>query len=301
MGKSAIDSVDLNLIAALVVLVEERSTVAAARRMRLAQSTVSGILAKLRHHFDDPLLVRNGRHLEPTMRALELVEAAGPHMAGLAQSIGELTPFRTDRDARIFRLGCTDAVAMKILPDLTQMLRREAPFCSLVVRSGDYRNLPAMLASGEISTAVGYLRESPPASAKIRVLRHSPWVAVRATDQPQISGLDDFCARPHTLVSPRGDLSGFVDDALEGEGKSRSIALVLTSFALLLTAIPGSDLIATVPDFVANRLQTFGDIAVDPCPVEIPLVTNSMAWRAVVDRDPGERWLRERIAGAFQT
>ena len=104
--------VDPNLVATLIVLVEERSTVAAARRLHLAQSTASGALAKLRNTFDDPLLVRDGRALEPTPRALELV----------------------------------DAVALTTLAALSGTLRTDAPGCDLVVRVGDYRPLPDRIA-----------------------------------------------------------------------------------------------------------------------------------------------------------
>lgn len=291
---------DLNLLRTFVALIEERSTVGAAQRLFLSQPTVSGALARMRESLGDELLVRNGRTMEPTPRALELLAAVRPHLDGLAAALAEGQAFDPVADARVFRFGCTDAVALAALPDLSAALRREAPRSSLVVRIGDYRTLPGMLATGEITTALAYLRDDPSATAKIRVVRHSPWVVLRASDQPAIDGLDDFCRRPHALVTPMGDLSGFVDDELAKDGRSRRIALGLSSFALLLTVLPGSDLIATVPDFVADRIARIGGLAVDPCPVAVPLVTNRLAWRAVADRDPGERWFRERVVSAFK-
>ena len=296
----AIDGhVDLNLVATLIVLVEERSTVAAARRLHLAQSTVSGALAKLRDTFDDPLLVRDGRALEPTPRALELVEAARPHLAGLVAAVGATTDFDPRTDRRTFRLGCTDAVALTTLAALSGALRTDAPGCDLVVRVGDYRTLPGMLASGEVSSALGYLREDPPATAKVRVLRRSPWVVLRDVSRPPVSGLDDFCSRPHALVTPLGDLGGFVDDRLRELDRERRVAIGVSSFALLLAALPGSDLLASVPDFVADELARLAPLAIDPSPVALPPVTNTLAWRAVADRDPAERWLRSRLAATF--
>ena len=293
------DRANLDQMRMLVVLVEERSTVAAARRLHLAQSTVSGALARLREAFGDPLLVRTGRALEPTALALQLAEATRPHLDGLAAAVGAVLGFDPATDARTFRLGCTDAVALAALPALTAALRAEAPACDLVVRIGDYRTLPGMLASGEVSTALGYLRDDLPATAKVSVLRHAPWVVLRDAGQPPVEGLDDFCARPHALVSPLGDLGGFVDDQLRDLGRTRRVAIGLSSFALLLATLPGSDLVATVPDFAATALASSGRLAVDPCPVAVPLVTNTLAWRAVADRDPAERWFRDRVRAAF--
>ncbi|MGL4235804.1 LysR family transcriptional regulator [Tabrizicola sp.] len=296
---SDVNRIDLNLLKTFVALIEERSTVGAARRLFLAQPTISGALMRLRETFNDELLVRNGRALEPTARALELLEAVKPHLDGLAAALSSAAPFDPATDARVFRFGCTDAVGLSALPGLTATLRQSAPNCDLVVRLGDFRTLPGMLSTGEISTAVAYMRERPPANAKMKALRHSPWVTVRDASTAPIEGLDDFCARPHVLVSPSGDLTGFVDDALAKLGRSRRIAVGIANFGLLLGVLPGSDMISVVPDFVANSLAALGGLAIDPVPVAIPLVTNTLVWRAVADRDPAERWFREVVQQAF--
>lgn len=290
---------DLNLLRVLVALVEERSTVRAGRRLFLSQPAVSGALARLREAFGDELLVRSGRALEPTARASELLAAVRPHLEGLAASVAAAAPFDPARDGRAFRLGCTDAVALAALPRLVPRLRSEAPGCDLVVRVGDYRMLPGMLASAEVSTVLGYLRDDPPATAKVRVLRHAPCMVVRDGASAPVGGLDAFCSRPHALVTPLGDLAGFVDERLATEGRSRRVTVGVASFALLLAVLPGSDLLATVPDFAARRLAALGGLAVEPCPVAIPPVTNTLAWRAATDRDPAERWFRDRVAEAF--
>jgi LysR family transcriptional regulator, mexEF-oprN operon transcriptional activator len=290
---------DINLLRTLVALIEEKSTVHAARRLRLSQPSVSQALSRLRLMFSDELLVRTGRNLEPTSRAQELLQSIRPHLEGLDSAMRAAATFDPALDRHVFRFGCTDAVALSVLPRLTRALRQDAPGCSLVVRVGDYRVLPEMLASAEISTALAYLRVDPAASTKVKVLRHSPWVVVRDGATAPLSGLDDFCSRSHALVTPSGDMAGFVDDGLKLQGRERRVAIGVTSFALLLGVLPGSDLIATVPDFVAERLAAFGGLAIDPCPVAVPLVTNTLAWRAAADKDPAERWFRQQVVLAF--
>ena len=63
---------DLNLLVALDALLTERNVTRAGERLHLSQPAMSGILARLRHVFNDELLVRVGRHLEPTAFAAEL-------------------------------------------------------------------------------------------------------------------------------------------------------------------------------------------------------------------------------------
>jgi len=78
---------DLNLLAALVALVDERSVTAAARRIGVSQPAASAALARLRDLLRDDVLVRVGRGMEPTARALELAEQARPHLIGLTAAM----------------------------------------------------------------------------------------------------------------------------------------------------------------------------------------------------------------------
>jgi DNA-binding transcriptional LysR family regulator len=63
---------DLNLLITLDVLLAEGNVTRAAQRLRLSPSAMSRSLARLRETTGDPLLVRAGRGLVPTPRALEL-------------------------------------------------------------------------------------------------------------------------------------------------------------------------------------------------------------------------------------
>lgn len=237
--------------------------------------------------------------MEPTPRALELLSAVKPHLDALDVALHAHSPFDPGSARRAFRFGCTDAVAFSILPTLCTRLRQEAPDCTLSVRVADFRLIPSLLSSGEVSSALAFMREQLPAATLVSALRHSPWVVLRDKSRPRLRDLDDFCERTHALVTPSGDLGGYVDDALRSIGYRRKVALGVSSFSLLLAAIPGSDLIATVPDFVATRLAGLGSLAFDRCPVDLPPVTNTLAWRAVVDQDPAEIWFRSLVRDAF--
>ena len=72
---------DLNLLVTLDVLLTEGSVARAARRLRLSPSAMSRALARLREATGDPLLVRAGRGLVPTPRALALRERVGELLA----------------------------------------------------------------------------------------------------------------------------------------------------------------------------------------------------------------------------
>ncbi|GAA0586230.1 LysR substrate-binding domain-containing protein [Craurococcus roseus] len=303
--ESGLRRLDLNLLPVFAALMRERSVTRAGRALFLSQPATSAALARLRDALRDELLVRNGRTLEPTARAFQLMAELEPCLNTLARTLAEATPFDPVADHRTFRVGCTDDVAVALLPALTKRLRKQAPRCDFVLRHADYRTIPQMLDSGEIGTAVAYIGDGLPASAKQRVVRRGGFVVVRDAETPGPVDLDAYCTRPHVLVTPQGDLHGFADTVLEKIGRDRRVVLGLPDFGLVRRAVLGTDFLCTVPDFVARTLADAGGIAADPLPVlpaggpDVPDVEIRMAWPATLDHDPGEEWLRARIVEAL--
>jgi LysR family transcriptional activator of mexEF-oprN operon len=158
--------------------------------------------------------------------------------------------------------------------------------------------MPALLASGEISVGVSYTADLP-ANAKRKVLRRSRATLLRADSVPGAITLDDFCARPHALVSFAGDLSGFIDEALETIGRKRHVVLAVPQFNGLGSLLAGTDILATVPDYTAEVLTAAGGLRAEEPPIEVGTFELHMAWRGAQDNDPAERWLRSRIQVFF--
>lgn len=67
-------TLDLNLLKAFDVLMDEKNVSKAAERLAITQPAMSGILVRLRESFDDPLFVRVQRGVVPTNRALALAQ-----------------------------------------------------------------------------------------------------------------------------------------------------------------------------------------------------------------------------------
>jgi LysR family transcriptional activator of mexEF-oprN operon len=290
---------DLNLLRLFVALMEERHVTHAGERLFLSQPAASGGLRRLREQFGDELLVREGQSLRPTPRAEELYASIAPLLTQMSDAIAASTPFDPATSQRSFVLGCTDAVAFAVLPPLLARIRQAAPGCSLSVRLGDHHNLPPLLVAGEIDAALGYLGDDLPANARMRVLGYSGWAVLRDANTPSVATMDAYCARPHALISTRGHLEGNVDALLRTEGRERRVVLGLSLFSLLTAALPGTELIATVPEFVARRLVQRGGLTAEPPPVSPADVPTALAWNGSRDRDPGERWFRGEVMGAI--
>ena len=287
---------DLNLLPVFAALMRERSVTRAGETLFLSQPATSSALGRLRAIFKDELFIRNGRVLEPTPRAEALMEQLAPALQSMAGAIAGAVPFDPATDTRTFRMGMSEDVAMAMIPFLP-LLRKAAPHCRMIVRSASFRTIPRMLESREISLALGHVEELP-AAAKLRVLRRGGWRVLRDAASPGPVDLDAYCARPHMLVTPRGDLTGFADEELAKLGRSRQVVLGVPDFALMPRTLMGTDLLCLVTEAVVDAVQALGELdrlAVDPPPFPCPESVLHMAWRAAVDQDPGEAWLRGQL------
>jgi LysR family transcriptional activator of mexEF-oprN operon len=119
---------------------------------------------------------------------------------------------------------------------------------------------------------------------------------LRGDSRPGTLTLDDYCERPHALVSFSGDLTGAIDNDLARIGRSRRVVLAVPQFAGLRALLAGTDMLATVPDYAACALiEGSSQLRADDPPFDIVLSELSMVWNGVNDNDPAERWLRSKI------
>ncbi|MFH6973840.1 LysR family transcriptional regulator [Neisseria sp. 23W00734] len=106
--------------------IEEQSVTRAAARLSLTQPAVSGMLARLRHHFDDPLLVRTPQGMVPTERARAL---AAPLARILSDIDALVQPAAFDPAAldTVFKIGITDNAFASIALPFLQKIQTLAP------------------------------------------------------------------------------------------------------------------------------------------------------------------------------
>lgn len=220
MNRNDLRRVDLNLLVIFETLMFEKNLTRAAEKLFLGQPAVSAALARLRDLFDDPLLVRNGRGFEPTARALAILKELQPAMDTISGAVSRAREFNpaTNRDA--FRIGLSDDAEFGLFPVLLKQIREEVPEVVIVVRRVNFLLMSAMLASGEISVGVSYTTELP-ANAKRRKLREMKVKVLRGDDRPGALTLDEYCSRPHALVSFSG---GSVRQHRQRPGASGSLA-----------------------------------------------------------------------------
>ena len=294
MNRNDLRRVDMNLLVIFEALMFEKNLTRVAEKLFMGQPAVSAALGRLRDLFDDPLLLRNGRGMEPTPRALAILKELQPAMDTISGAVSRAKDFDPSTSCAVFRIGLSDDAEFGLFPPLLSQLREEAPGIIVVVRRANYLLMSALLASGEISVGVSYTTELP-ANAKRKLLRRVEPRILRADNADAPLTLDEFCTRPHVQVSYTANIHGIVDECLAKIGRDRKVVLSIPQFSSLPAALNATNLLASCPDYAAKALLGWGNLRDEPCPFEVPAQELSMVWLSLTDNDPAERWLRTRL------
>lgn len=295
MNRNDLRRADINLLVVFETMMHERNVTRVSEKLFLGQPTISSALARLRLMFDDPLFIRSGRLMEPTSRAREIFSNLSPALDGIAAALSRCQAFEPATSEATFHIGLCDDVEYALLPELLRRLRVEAPGTTLVVRRADQWQVSQLLASGEISLGISPTLELP-ANARRKTLRPIRPMLLRADSQPGELTLDEFCRRPHAIVSSMGNVIDDSDRALCLMGRQRRVVLTVPQFSALPMLLAGSDMIAIVPDYVALAMAVLAGMRAQAAPICLPQHELSMVWRGASHNDPGERWLRSRCS-----
>jgi DNA-binding transcriptional LysR family regulator len=286
---------DLNLLVTLDVLLDEGSVAGAARRLKLSPSAMSRALARLREATGDPLLVRAGRGLVLTPRALELRELAGRLVQDATRALRPAQDVDPAAIVRTFALRVTDGFVENYGPALLARLEREAPGVRLrFVQKVNKDSTP--LREGAVDLEIGVIGEETGPEIRTRALFRDRFVGVVRADHPLAAGEITparYAACRHVSVSRRGRERGAIDVALAPLGLERSVAVLVGSFATAVALARASDLVANVPARHTARLRD-GMHTFD-LPVATPDITVSMLWHPRMEADPAHRWLRRWV------
>ncbi|MGO7988355.1 LysR family transcriptional regulator [Rhizobium leguminosarum] len=289
---------DLNLLVTLDVLLAEGSVARAAQRLRLSPSAMSRALARLRETTGDPLLVRAGRGLVPTPRALELRERVGRIVEDAQAVLRPAEALNLEQLVRTFTLRTSEGFAESFGPDLIARLVRQAPGVRLrFVQKPDKDSAP--LRDGTVDLETGVVGGTTGPEVRAQALFRDRFIGVVRLGHPLCEREMTpslYAGGQHIYVSRRGLEKGPIDDALNALGLERQIATIVSGFSTALALARTSDLIASVPERHTGALRA--GMHSFPLPVSTPEITVSLLWHPRMDADPAHRWLRGCVRDA---
>jgi DNA-binding transcriptional LysR family regulator len=270
-------STDMNLLLALDVLLREESVTVAGEKMGLSAPAMSRTLLRARKLMGDPILVRAGKRLVPTPKAMELkgrIQALADEARSIVQSRPAISLSETERT---FTIRTDESLAGVFATRIMDKLNEKAPRARL--------------------RFLGRPDES------VEVLNRVKFVgAVRAghTLARGTITAKKFAAQKHISAGRRGKPSGPIDFELEKLGLTRTISLWVPSFLPALVATATSDLVAAVPQYFASSAVSLFGLHIFRIPLRLEPIAILQAWHPRFDADPAHRLLRDCVRQAFQ-
>lgn len=290
----------MKLLAIFDEIYKTRSVSRAGDNLGLAQTSVSLALGRLRRQFNDPLFVRTSEGMVPTPHAAELIQPLRQALELLRVATKQQVVFDPARSERRFRISMTDISHLELLPGLINRVNDLAPSVHIEILRISTET-PKLLESGESDLAVGFMPELE-AGFYQQTLFGQSFACVVRKDHPRIDvrmTTSMFRRERHVAITAAGTGHDIVERQLERLGIQRKVALSLPALPGLGNLLANTELVATVPERIAQMLVRIAQVKALPLPFELPSFSIKQHWHERYQQDPANRWLRSVIAELF--
>lgn len=287
---------DLNLIYALHILLTEGSVTGAAKKMNLSPPAMSRILGKIRRQFDDPIMVRAGKKLVPTPRAIELEQQLHGAISSITSLLSSHNKTAPEKFTRTFVIMANDIFIGVLASGLLNEIQSMSPLVKLIFVSTSEDN-DDLLRDGKIDLLIGSLGDWHP-EIKTQSLFKSHFQAIVRQGHPIVDNvtMESFVAYPHISVSFQGKMQNKIDSLLINDGYIRNVAVTLPNFYSALMMCVTSDFILPLPYHIIIGVENTGlNIKKIKLPFKLDPINIVQAWHPRQDNDPAHQWLRYTI------
>lgn len=290
-------SLDLNLLVALDVMLDEKNITRAAERLHITQSAASGILGRLRDYFKDDLLIYVDRKMQPTPFALQLeapVRDVLLRVQALMAPKEDFNPLLSDRK---FKIIASDYIVSVLLSKVMAWASTHAPGVKFeIVGVSDQIN--EMLNRGEVDLLIMPDIYSPGEQPSTLLLEedHACVVWDGNTEVGDAITLEQYLKMGHICVGFGRSGKRSIEDWLISQfGVERRIEVICNDFNTLSQVVVGTNRVVTTHRSLAELYAKYLPLRILNPPVNMPKTRMDMVWHKSKEGDIALHWLRERI------
>jgi LysR family transcriptional regulator, nod-box dependent transcriptional activator len=288
---------DLNLLTALKALLTEKNVTRAGEIVHITQPAMSGVLARLREYFGDPLIVQVGRKMELTPLAESLVEPLTDALLRIDATITTRPEFNPLTTNRRFSVVASDSSINVLLLEVLRRVHREAPGLSVEFRTPS-ESAPTELEEGEVDFIINPESQNSPMQSGV-VLFEDSYVIVVDADNLEVGdsiGIEQYLALRHVAFkSGKFGLPQLESWVANRYGDERRVEVITHSFSLLPRLVVGTARIATMHTRLAQQCAGTLPVRLVKPTFEIPRLVELLQWHKYRDLDPGSMWFRDMI------
>lgn len=295
---------DLALLRVFIAVFETRGVVRAAQQLAMSQPGLSTALARLRTLLDDPLFIKTARGMEPTTRARALVEPIRSILDTVQARLFTPPEFNPTNTQREFRLALSDIGEGIYLPLVLQRVAQEAPGARVRSVTLSPQALAQAMDTGEVDLAVGYFPDIRTGDYLHRRVGLHSFACIMRSDHPLAGkrmSLAQFAGLGHVVIEASGRSQEVLEKFFRSHRIQRRVVLHTPHFMSVPVIVASTDVVAIVPQALADFITTQRGLCQVPLPFVPPTFQVNMHWHRSVHNDPGNRWLREVLISQFAT
>lgn len=295
--------IDLNLLVVFNQLIRQPRVSAVAESLDLSQPAVSNALKRLRRLLGDELFVHTPKGMVPTAFAEQLAEPIAYALSAIQNTLSQHASFDPVTSTRSFTVGMTDIGEVYFMPELMQALSAEAPGVKMSTVRNTAVNLRDEMESGRVDLAIGLLPQLTAGFFQRRLFSQR-YVCMFRRGHPldkrnKKITLAEFAAAEHIVAIAAGTGHGKVDELLDHQGIKRNVRMSVPHFIAVAPTLASTDMVATVPERLAERSVKPFNLTYVPHPADLPAIGISLLWHSKVHRDAGNQWLRSLMFRLF--
>ncbi len=292
---------DLNLLVVFHEVFRERQISSAARKLKVTQSAVSNALARLRRSVGDELFVRTTEGMQPTPYAEGMSEQVAAALAQLEQALRPAQVFDPATSRRRFTIAMTDVGEMYFMPRLIEACAAAAPQVDIASVRAGLVDLRTEMEAGRVDLAIGAFDDAPAVLYQRRLFRQA-YVSMFRRGHPlagEMFAIKRLAGVRHLVVTSMERPYDAINAALARAGVDLAASFSVPHFAAVPYIVGTTDLVATVPQKLAERAAGPFQLEVVKSPLKLPALQTNMFWHRRYNQDEGNRWLRALVADQF--
>jgi DNA-binding transcriptional LysR family regulator len=302
MQKFNIKGLELNSLIVFEAIMKKLSVTGAADELGVNQPNVSYALKRLREAFGDELFIRTSRGLQPTAKAIELMDPIARMIGILRNEVLTPPPFDPEKTTRNFVINSTDLGEITFIPSILKYFREWSSRLSLESVCLAPQELMDAMREGKVDLAIGYYPEMNARTVYSQELDKHPMVCLARTGHPYTANgltLDAYSRAEHVGLVGEGHSQRRLEERIADSGINRRVAFRSQNFTSIPYIVRDTDLIATVPKMLAVAFSETSGLQVFRPPFPIEDIPIKQYWTDRQRNDPGQVWLRRVIAEMF--
>lgn len=296
MHRSNLRKIDLNLLIALDVLLEELHISRSAQRLNLSQPAMSRVLSRLRETLNDPLLVRAPEGYCRTPRADALISPVRSILNDIEQALvaPEFDPTSYSGEFRICTLDYGEVV---LVPEIMELVASASDQIGLrIVHRATYDS--SEIEDGKADLLIGILPDTISANCQRKELFEDEYVCVMHRNHPlanKVLTLDDYLEFPHSIIGNGNDRRTAIDLVLEQTGHKRKVTKISPHFVASVMSMGETRLIQTIPRLLAEKVAGAVNLVVKETPIDFGSIKIGSMWHSRNTNDPTHSWFRQQV------